>query len=181
MYNNNTKIFGMHNIKYLVPTGISFLRLLSAPLFYHAFLNRPPAVALAVFVCAALTDIADGFFARVLCAESRFGAYADAVIDFVFVVTAFSAFFKAGLYCLCIIVPPAVSFTVFLITSASKRPVYDPFGKYMGAVLMAVVALTVLLPSAPARIVGTVIVIGVFAVNMVTRFLYLKKRKQAAQ
>ena len=131
---------GVPNMKYVIPTSITFLRLLAAPVFYYAFLHCSCAIAFLIFLFAALTDIIDGMVARKLSASTRFGAYADVITDFLFIITVFTAFFQRHWYCFFIFIPIGLSFINFLVSSGGKKLLYDPLGKYMGFVIMIVIA-----------------------------------------
>ncbi len=66
--------------------GLSITRLAVAPLVVWLLLQRYDAVALAVFVVAALSDAADGFLARHVAGVSQMGAILDSVADKVMIV-----------------------------------------------------------------------------------------------
>ncbi|MGI9325679.1 MAG: CDP-diacylglycerol--glycerol-3-phosphate 3-phosphatidyltransferase [Pseudomonadales bacterium] len=73
------------------PTLITFARILLVPVFALVYLAPNPTtylVAAALFALAALTDWLDGFLARRLGQETRFGAFIDPVADKIIVITA---------------------------------------------------------------------------------------------
>ena len=158
----------------LVPTGITLLRVAAAPLFYAAFLRGDCLLAFGLFAFAAFTDLADGFAARKLHAASAFGAYADVLADFVLIVAAFAAFLCKGWYCLYVFIPIGVSFVSFLISSGAQTPRYDPLGKYTGCVLMAVIALSLLLPFLPARQIMTFVLFAFLILCQLARWKFLQ-------
>lgn len=135
------------NKQMLVPSGISALRLAALPLFLYFFFNGNKTLATLVFASAALTDLIDGYIARKLGAESKFGAYFDAAADFIFVAGIFAAFTISNYYPSWIIMLIAVSFTQFLFSSIYIKKLYDPLGKYIGSVLYIAITLTLLSPS----------------------------------
>ncbi|MCH8178023.1 MAG: CDP-diacylglycerol--glycerol-3-phosphate 3-phosphatidyltransferase, partial [Proteobacteria bacterium] len=74
-----------------VPTAITLFRIGLIPLFVIVFYlpySWSNVVATAIFGFASLTDWADGYLARVLKQESRFGAFLDPVADKLMVVVA---------------------------------------------------------------------------------------------
>lgn len=152
------------------------LRLLSAPFFYCSFLSSLCIAAFCIFLFAVLTDIIDGIIARSLSATSRFGAYADVISDFIFIVTAFSVFIKIGWYYIWVLIPIAVSFFSFLLTSGKKAPIYDPFGKYMGAIMMFIIACTLIFPFQLVRTILAYSVLFIFILNTYLRLAYIKKQ-----
>jgi cardiolipin synthase len=64
-----------------VPNLISVFRILLVPVFLRAILARRAAEALAVFVAASLTDLLDGFIARVWHQRSKLGTVLDPAAD----------------------------------------------------------------------------------------------------
>jgi len=159
-----------------IPAAITLLRAAAAPLFYQLFLHRSCAVAFAVFLFAAMTDILDGMVARRLSATSAFGAYLDVIVDFLLIVTAFAAFVQKQWYCALIVVPVVISFAIFLISSGVGRPLYDPVGKYLGSFCMGMILVTLLVPDATVRKVLTYTLAGFFTVSLLSRGLHLRRR-----
>ncbi|MCS7280463.1 MAG: CDP-diacylglycerol--glycerol-3-phosphate 3-phosphatidyltransferase [Desulfobacterota bacterium] len=67
-----------------LPTGLSFARILSVPLICFLISleeNRFFLISFFLFVFAGITDGLDGFFARRLKINSKFGVYIDPVAD----------------------------------------------------------------------------------------------------
>ncbi len=78
-------------MKITVPTAITLFRIGLIPLFVIVFylpFTWANMVATAIFGLASLTDWADGYLARALKQESRFGAFLDPVADKLMVVVA---------------------------------------------------------------------------------------------
>ena len=73
-----------------LPNCLSFFRLLLAPALLF------PPFRFAAIILACLSDILDGFFARLLKQESAFGAIIDPLADKVFVLSALALFFYEG-------------------------------------------------------------------------------------
>ncbi|MCP5116840.1 MAG: CDP-alcohol phosphatidyltransferase family protein [bacterium] len=65
----------------VLPNVLTVLRLALVPVIVVAILRDRYALALAVFAVAGASDGLDGFLARRLHAESRFGAYLDPISD----------------------------------------------------------------------------------------------------
>ena len=155
------------NRQMLVPSGISALRLAALPLFLYYFFNGSTVVATLVFAIAAVTDLFDGFFARKLGVASKFGAYFDAAVDFIFVSGIFAAFTINSYYPAWLLVLIAASFAQFLLSSLYTKRLYDPLGKYIGSVLFIAIALTLL---SPATLIFTFVQIG-FSLFAITSFV----------
>lgn len=170
----------MHNMKHLIPSFISLLRILCAPLFYFVFLNSTCLASFIIFIFAALTDIADGITARKLSVSSKFGAYADVFSDFILIIAVFLAFTQKHWYCIFIFIPIGASFVNFLISSGIKEPVYDPLGKYTGAIIMLIIVITLLIPHVIIRKICTYTLSLYFIIRTVYRIYYLKKHKRQA-
>ena len=64
-----------------VPNLLTYLRLLSVPLFVGLHLGGRPGWALFLFLAAALTDALDGLLARLLDQRTRLGAFLDPLAD----------------------------------------------------------------------------------------------------
>ncbi len=79
-------------MRWTIPNVLTVVRLLAAPglAFSYLVFERPLAdiFALVLFVGAALTDYVDGFLARRLGQESRFGKMLDPIADKVMVIIA---------------------------------------------------------------------------------------------
>ena len=161
--------------KYIIPTFVTLLRLIAAPIFYYEFLNNSCVIAFSIFIFAALTDIADGKIARSLNATSTFGAFLDVIIDFVLIITVFLAFFKQKWYCIFVFMPISISFINFIIGSRLRKPIYDPLGKYMGAFVMIIIGITLLFPYVIVRKILIYLLAIFFVVNIFSRTMYLKK------
>ena len=151
----------------LVPSGISTLRLAALPLFIYFFFNGNTAVATLVFAIAVVTDLFDGYLARKLGGASKFGAYFDAAVDFIFVSGIFVAFTINSYYPTWMLVLIAVSFAQFLFSSLYTKKLYDPLGKYIGSALYIAIALTLL---SPTTLIFNFVQIG-FSLFAITSFV----------
>ncbi|AMA64688.1 CDP-diacylglycerol--glycerol-3-phosphate 3-phosphatidyltransferase [Candidatus Arsenophonus lipoptenae] len=74
-----------------IPTWLTLLRIILIP-FFVLFFSLPfhwaPFISAFLFIIAALTDLIDGFIARLWKQTTKFGAFLDPVADKIMVVTA---------------------------------------------------------------------------------------------
>jgi len=74
---------------FTVPNILSLFRILLVPIFLRAILTRRPTEALLIFVLASLTDLLDGFTARVWHQRSKLGTILDPAGDKLLMATSF--------------------------------------------------------------------------------------------
>jgi cardiolipin synthase (CMP-forming) len=74
-----------------VPNALTALRIALVPVFLVSYLAGDLRLAVAVFLAAAVTDIADGTLARLLRQRTSLGAFLDPVADKLLAVTALAA------------------------------------------------------------------------------------------
>ena len=75
-----------------VPNGLSFLRLLGVPIFFWLITIRHSfGLAVVVLFISGFTDWLDGFLARKLEQQTRFGAMLDPLVDRLYIVAALIA------------------------------------------------------------------------------------------
>jgi phosphatidylglycerophosphate synthase len=131
-----------------LPFLIAVLRIVLTLVYFYAYLFEFRTIAIVLFITAILTDIIDGFLAKKLkvTSESTLESYIDAIADFVFVTTAFFAFAISGIYPIWIPIILIIMFLFFVISSKSRKPVYDPIGKYYGSFLLATIGFTLIFP-----------------------------------
>ncbi|QAA76967.1 MAG: CDP-diacylglycerol--glycerol-3-phosphate 3-phosphatidyltransferase [Candidatus Bipolaricaulis sibiricus] len=75
-----------------IPNQITLARILATPLFMFFLYAEGTAfkiLALAIFALAAISDAVDGYLARALRQETRFGVFADPIADKLLVTAAF--------------------------------------------------------------------------------------------
>ena len=72
-----------------LPNWLTTLRILLIPVFVTLLVYRRPGLALLVFCLASLTDLLDGYIARVQGRQTRLGAFLDPVADKLLLTSAF--------------------------------------------------------------------------------------------
>jgi phosphatidylglycerophosphate synthase len=155
------------NIKFLIPSGISALRLAALPIFLYYFIAGNILACILVFGLSQVTDLIDGYAARKLHLASKTGAYFDVVTDFIFIAGIFAAFTISGYYPVWIMALIAASFAQFIVSSVYTKKLYDPLGKYIGSVLYIAIGLTLLSPS---PVIFTIVQVG-FTMFAITSFV----------
>jgi CDP-diacylglycerol--glycerol-3-phosphate 3-phosphatidyltransferase len=149
-----------------------------APLVFYAVVADLRLLAICVFGVACMTDLLDGQIAKSTLVSPPLGAYADPTADFLLILGAFSSFVVMGLYPVWTVALIGVMFLQFVVTSGLDRPVYDPVGKYYGAVLFGAVGIT-LVSANPA--IRQAVLIGVVLYTLASAasrtLLLLRRRK----
>ena len=80
-----------------IPNFFSVLRIVLIPFFIILLSYDYPFAAFTVFIFAAITDICDGFFARLLDQKTVLGAYLDPIADKLLLVSSFVTLVLIGL------------------------------------------------------------------------------------
>jgi phosphatidylglycerophosphate synthase len=156
-----------------LPAFISGLRIVILPFLAFSFLIGFRLATYSLFLLAISSDFADGWIARKIGAASKFGAYFDATIDFLFVISMFWFFAFVGLYPYWLL--PLIMFVYlqFLLTSFFSRRIYDPIGKYYGSLLFGAIGLTLLFSG---QLFYNVIIVGIVIITsgcLASRLMYL--------
>jgi phosphatidylglycerophosphate synthase len=160
----------------LIPQVISSWRLAALPLFFY-FYNQGNIIAcLILLASSAATDFFDGYLARKLKADSRFGAYYDAGTDFVLMLGIFTFFTAKGFYPVWLVILITISFLQFLISSVYSKKLYDPVGRYIGSALYIGVVLTLIFPSQATFSFVQYAFIAFFVISIASRIISLAKR-----
>ena len=133
------------NVQKSAASVITCLRVLAAPLFFYVVRHEMFAASIVLWVVACTTDGLDGYVARKTASASNFGAWFDVTADFLFILTAFVAFVQSDIYPWWLLLIIIGMFCQFLLTSKRRRLLYDPIGKYYGAILFVAIGLTLLL------------------------------------
>ena len=144
---------------------MSTLRLLVLPFFLVFIYNGETVQALYIFFFAIATDVADGYLARMLRVSSRFGAYLDSTIDFIFVFFASIVFCMKGFYPTFVPILLAFIFFQFLVTSRFVAGIYDPIGRHYGTLIYLGTVLTLLFP-----VISIFVSVGIAIASFATLF-----------
>ena len=158
-------------LEYL-PSLVSILRLFILPFFIYSFLSGLTHLAYSLFLFAAISDFADGYFAKKLQLTSRFGAYYDATVDAVFIITMFGVFSVSGCYPYWVLLFILFMYAQFAITSFSLKIIYDPVGKYYGSLLYGTIGLMLLFSGQAFYNFITLTLVAVSAASFFSRVAY---------
>jgi phosphatidylglycerophosphate synthase len=159
-------------LEYL-PSLVSMLRLVILPFFIYSFLSGLTLLGCSLFLFAVISDFADGYFAKKLQVTSRFGAYYDATVDAVFIITMFGVFFVSGCYPYWVLLLILFMYAQFAMTSFSLEVIYDPVGKYYGSLLYGAIGLTLLFSGQAFYNFVTLTLVAVSAASFFSRLSYL--------
>jgi CDP-diacylglycerol--glycerol-3-phosphate 3-phosphatidyltransferase/cardiolipin synthase len=162
------------SIRLVLPSLVSASRLLMVVPFFGAMRTGRREAALAWLLILCITDVVDGVIARRLDAATGFGAYLDVSADFVVVVAGFAGLARVGALPWWTLALIGVMFAQFLLSSARRRPVYDPVGRYYGGLLFAVIAMALALPDEGVWHVLALGVLGVTLVSLLSRLRFLR-------
>jgi len=141
-----------------LPTALTLLRVTMAPGLAVFLLDRQVALALATFLIAALSDVADGWLARRWRQETQLGIALDPVVDVVFNMTMFGALAAVGLLPPWVLGVAALRYGILVVGGICLclfvgpvriRPTF--FGRATGVVASTLVALVMLLHLAGGR------------------------------
>ena len=178
----------MNDIKltkeFLLPQILTGIRIPFAILMVLLIFINQFIISFILLLVACFTDIIDGIVARKLEVTSNFGAYFDVSADFSLVVIMFIGFVLLQVYPFWIVILISFMFFQFLITSRSKKPVYDPVGKYLGTLHLIIIGSTqiflFLFPHWIPYLVMLIIIIIFDAISIITRYssLYKLSEKQ---
>lgn len=131
----------LSNIKHVVPSAVTAVRLALVPLLFYLVSNGQFLFGGVLFFSLVATDFFDGYLARKLGVSSKFGAYFDATADFVLIFCLFIAFILKGFCAEWVLLVIVAVFAEFMLTSRSLATMYDPIGKYYGSLLFGLIAL----------------------------------------
>ncbi|AXV38770.1 MAG: CDP-alcohol phosphatidyltransferase family protein [Methanobacteriaceae archaeon] len=165
--------------KSYIPSAVTSIRLIAAPIIFYSFLNYNFILAFAVLIIALFSDLMDGYLARKFNATSHLGAYLDVTADFTLIITCFLAFVLRGWYNPLILLIITVMFSLFIATSNLKKPVYDHVGKYLGSFLMGMIFLSFLIPNAILRQILSIIFVIFSLISISTRLLFLHNKNKS--
>jgi len=164
------------NLKILIPSLISSLRIILAPLLFYYIINDLTFLAFTLFLIVVFSDYFDGYIARKLKLTSNKGAFMDIISDFVIIIVAFAAFIIKGIYPYWILLLIIVMFLQFIITSKTDKPVYDPIGKYYGSFLFICIGINLILQLNLINNILLILIVIFSSISLISRFkaLYMK-------
>jgi len=135
-----------------LPLTLTLLRVVLVPGIALFLLERHLVLALATFVVAALSDVADGWLARRWKQETRLGTVLDPLVDIVFNLAMFFALAAAELLPRWVFWVAALRYGILLVGGATLTIFVGPlrirptwFGRFTGIVMSTLVALLMLL------------------------------------
>jgi len=166
-----------NRIKLLIPTGITSIRIILAPIFFLTVINNLIINSIIIFLFAIITDVIDGYSSRKLGLASSKGAYLDVTADFILVLAAFSAFIINGLYPTWLLIIIVFMFLQFIITSKFHITIYDPLGKYYGSFLFLVILLSLIITNPIIILILTILIVLFSIISITSRFLFILKHK----
>ncbi len=165
----------MSLLKHL-PNSITSLRFALVLPLITALDRYDVALAVGLLMLIMLSDVLDGWLARRWHVCSSFGAYLDASADFTVLFAAFGMLVAHGVYPAWLLMLIGGMFGQFVLTARFKAPVYDPMGKYFGALLYGVV-LALLLPDLLLSYTLLAIIVGMTTLSLYGRGVLLLKRR----
>ena len=169
--NKSPKTVTVFSLQYL-PSLVSVLRVIILPFLAYSFFYNYTIATYALFLLAIGTDFLDGYIARRMVLATKFGAYFDATVDFIFIIGMFTAFVTAGLYPYFVLPLILIVFVQFLITSFCSNKIYDPIGKYYGSLLYGAIGLTLLFSGQSFYGIITFGIVAVTAASLCSRLAY---------
>ena len=165
------------NARFLIPNSFTFARLLLFPEFLLVWHQHLSVLAFGTLLLVVGSDALDGYAARKLNAVSSTGAWFDICADFVFIFGTFTLFAIHNLYPLWVLAVIAAMFGQFLLTNLLfKRIIYDPFGKYFGRALFAVIGITIIMPTQTVCAICSMLILFAAIGSASARLLFLWRR-----
>jgi phosphatidylglycerophosphate synthase len=125
--------------KLAVPSLLTAVRLFALPGVILLSLRGLRLEATGLYALILLSDVVDGWAARRLGSETRFGAFFDVLADMVVILGLLSMLGARGTIPAWLPAAPAGVALVFLVTSWRSVPRYDRIGKHYGTALYVLV------------------------------------------
>ena len=157
----------------LLPHWLTGLRLATAPLLWWLIVDYRFGAALLCVGFAMVTDVLDGWLARLFGSSSRLGAYFDTVTDFLVITAGYWAFAHLGVYPAWLVGLIALSFLIFLLSSRITQAIYDPVGRYIGGILFLGLGATLMYQDLLAQSVILAVATAALAVTIVSRVIHV--------
>lgn len=155
-----------------LPSLISLIRLIILPFFAYSFLFGFTLLGYGLFLFVVITDFLDGYSARKLQVTSKFGAYYDAAVDMIFIISMFGVFYISGFYPYWVILLILFMFVQFELTAFFLKIIYDPVGKYYGSLLYGAIGLTLLFSGQLFYHFIIYAIVVVTALSLLSRIVY---------
>jgi phosphatidylglycerophosphate synthase len=144
------------------------------PITIFTILQKYDILSISLFVIISITDVLDGKIARKLNVTTTFGGYYDAVADFAVILFAFSGFILINIYQYWMLIIFTFMFLLFILTSKTKKLIYDPFGKIYGGLLILFVGVTIVIPYDETYKIITILIIIITIISLISRIYFLK-------
>ncbi|MBI5642390.1 MAG: CDP-alcohol phosphatidyltransferase family protein [Deltaproteobacteria bacterium] len=163
-----------------VPNLLTITRIILAPVFVFLIITDNAGTALAVFIIAALTDVADGFIARRFGLRTNFGTKADPFADKFLMVCTFSALTFKGIIPVWLMLPVVIrdfallGLVLFLKWSGREVKVRTTIPGKAATFLQAVSVLYAIIVNADDSVFTAVAALTV-AFTIYTGFYYIIK------
>ena len=165
------------NIKFLITQIITSIRIICSPILFYTIIEELKLYAYLLFVLIIITDVIDGYIARRYSVSTNFGAYYDATVDFAAIMFSFSAFAINSIYPYWLLIIFLFSFVFFILTSKTNNLIYDPFGKYYGAIIFCVIGITLIYTKHHMLQLIPIILIIIAMISFISRIYQIKKIK----
>lgn len=162
-------------MRYL-PDALTTLRCGLALPIYLLLLDYQLLAGLLLIGAALVTDVLDGWLARRLAVCSTRGAYFDAGADLLVICAGFAALVRHDVYPVWLLVVFLLMFAHFVLTSTANQVIYDPIGKYYGAVLYSVLIALLILPDVLFSYALLILVLSLTVISVVQRWAVLLRR-----
>jgi len=167
-------------MRLVLPNVVTALRLVGVPVVLVLLIREARTPALAVYAAMVLTDVLDGWVARRVGGETRFGAYFDALTDMVVLLSLLGFLAWSGILPAWTPLLPAITASAFLVSSRRTGPRYDPIGKHYGAVLYVVTGVLLVIPKAAAMLGASILILVLTAASLVSRAICLSGSEEGA-
>ena len=134
-----------------------------------------------LFLLAIASDLADGYVARRMKLNSRFGARFDVSVDFLFIGGMFLYFFLIDFYPVWTLLLIVFMLAQFIVTSKASRIMYDPIDKYYGSLLFGAIGLTLLFQEFLVRDFIVLCIVTFTAASLASRLLWFIRKAKVKQ
>ncbi len=164
------------NTQFIIPQIITTIRLLCAPLLFYAIKEEWKTFAFVLLFLIIITDLIDGQLARKYNVSTTFGGFYDATADFTVIMFAFSGFILKNIYPYWLLFLFILFFIFFIISSKVKKFVYDPIGKYYGAILFITIGVSIFYSKNPVPFVILILILVLTILTFISRLFTLKNK-----